>query len=120
MKTLAIIGTNDLPAKYGGFETLTNYLAANFDKTTHNVIVYCSKNPKQNRLKSYNEVKLIYFSFNANGWQSMIYDFRFLAVFAFPLNKVFKRNIIFNIGGIEWKKARGSEFTTKLETVLKK
>jgi len=27
MKTLAIIGTNDLPAKYGGLETLTNYLA---------------------------------------------------------------------------------------------
>ena len=43
MKTLAIIGTNDLPAKYGGLETLTNYLAWNFDKTTHNVIVYCSK-----------------------------------------------------------------------------
>ena len=31
MKTVAIIGTNGLPAKYGGFETLTNYLVENFD-----------------------------------------------------------------------------------------
>ena len=136
MKTVAIIGTNGLPAKYGGFETLTNYLVENFDKTTHNVIVYCSKTPKQDRHKSYNGAKLVYFPFKANGWQSMIYDFftiihaffkasdliilGFSGAFAFPINKIFKRNIIFNIGGIEWKKVRGSKFTSKSEVALKK
>lgn len=136
MKTVAIIGTNGLPAKYGGFETLTNYLVENFDQSTHDVIVYCSKTPKKDRLKFYNGARLVYFPFKANGWQSMIYDFAtiihgffkasdliilgFSGAFAFPLNKIFKRNIIFNIGGIEWKKVRGSKFTSKFEVKLKK
>ena len=42
MKTVAIIGTNGLPAKYGGFETLTHHLVKNFDKSSHNIVVYCS------------------------------------------------------------------------------
>ena len=136
MKRVAIIGTNGLPAKYGGFETLTNHLVENFDKSTHDIIVYCSQTPKRARLKSYNGVKLVYFPFKANGWQSVIYDFvtiihalfkasdliilGFSGAFAFPFNKIFKKNIIFNIGGIEWEKVRGSKFTSKFEIGLKK
>ena len=136
MKTVAIIGTNGLPAKYGGFETLTNYLVENFDKNKYKIIVYCSKTPKKDQLDSYNGAKLVYLPFKANGWQSIIYDsvtilhaffkasdliiLGFSGAFAFPLNKVFKKNIIFNIGGIEWEKVRGSKFTSKLEIVLKK
>ena len=67
MKTIAIIGTNGLPAKYGGFETLTNHLVKNFDKSTHEIIVYCSKTAKKDRLESYNGEKLVYFPFKANG-----------------------------------------------------
>ncbi len=136
MRTVAIIGTNGLPAKYGGFETLCNYLVDNFDESTHDIIVYCSKTPKKNRLDSFNGAKLVYFPFKANGWQSMLYDFAtiihgffkandliilgFSGAFAFPINKFFKRNIIFNIGGIEWKKVRGSKITSKFEILLKK
>ena len=136
MKKVAIIGTNGLPAKYGGFETLTNHLVENFNSRTHEIIVYCSKTPRKARLKSYNGAKLVYFPFKANGWQSMIYDFAtiihaffnatdliilgFSGAFAFPINKIFKKNIIFNIGGIEWKKVRGSKFTSKFEIGLKK
>ena len=136
MKRVAIIGTNGLPAKYGGFETLTNHLVENFDKSTHEIIVYCSKTNKNDRLESYKGAKLVYFPFKANGWQSIIYDFvtiihalikasdliilGFSGAFAFPFNKIFKKNIIFNIGGIEWKKVRGSKFTSKFEIGLKK
>lgn len=136
MRKVAIIGTNGLPAKYGGFETLANFLVENFDKERNEIIVYCSKTPKANRLNTYNGARLIYFPFMANGWQSMIYDFvtivhafftasdliilGFSGAFAFPLNKIFKKNIIFNIGGIEWEKVRGSKFTSKLEIGLKK
>ena len=67
MKTVAIIGTNGLPAKYGGFETLTNYLVENFDKSNYKIIVYCSKTPKKDRLDSYNGAKLVYLPFKANG-----------------------------------------------------
>jgi len=136
MKTIAIIGTNGLPARYGGFETLANHLVQNFDKSTHEIIVYCSKTPKHLRHEFYNGAKLVYFPLKANGWQSMIYDFitiihaffkasdliilGFSGAFAFPLNKIFKKNIIFNIGGIEWEKVRGSKLTSKLEILLKK
>lgn len=134
-KKVAILGTNGLPARYGGFETLTyylvEYLAKDFDVT-----VYCSKTPKKNRIKKYNSAKLKYFPLKANGWQSMIYDFitifhaffyskhliilGFSGAFAFPFNKIFRRNIVFNIGGIEWQKVRGSKFLARLEIRLKK
>ena len=135
-KTVAIIGTNGLPSRYGRFETLVNYLVKNFDKNTYDLVVYCSKTSKKDRLNSYNGAKLIYFPFKANGWQSIIYDFitiihaffnasdlivlGFSGAFAFPLNNVFKKNIVFNIGGIEWKKVRGVKFTAKVEIFIKK
>lgn len=136
MKTVAILGTNGLPANYGGFETLTNFLVENFEKESFNVVVYCSKTPKNQRLSSFKGAKLIYFPFKANGWQSILYDFftiahaffnasdliilGFSGAFAFPFNKFFKKNIIFNIGGIEWQKVRGSKLTSKFEIKIKK
>lgn len=139
MRVVAIIGTNGLPPKYGGFETLANHLVenfANFDEKIDEIIVYCSKTPKKKRLKYYKGAKLIYFPLKANGWQSILYDFitivhalfrasdliilGFSGAFAFPLNKIFKKNIIFNLGGIEWKKVRGSNITKSIEIGFKK
>ena len=70
---VALIGTNGIPAKYGGFETLTEYLAKGLNKEFE-VTVYCSKTPKEKRLKQLYNSKLLYLPFKANGWQSMIYD----------------------------------------------
>ena len=136
MKTVAIIGTNGLPAKYGGFETLNHHLVKNFDKNSYDIVVYCPKTTKKDRAEFFNEARLVYFPFKANGWQSMIYDFVTIihaffnasdliilgisGAFAFPLNKIFKKNIILNIGGMQWKKIRGSKFTSKFEIGLKK
>ncbi len=134
-KKVAIIGTNGLPANYGGFETLTHYLAEYIGKD-FDITVYCSRTPKKSRLKTYNYARLKYFPFKANGWQSMIYDFLsifhaffhsehlivlgFSGAFAFPLNKIFRRNIIFNIGGIESQKVRGKKLLSKFEIRFKK
>jgi hypothetical protein len=70
---VSLIGTNGIPAKYGGFETLTEYLAKylNQDFSMH---CYCARTPKEERLITFNNTKLIYLPFKANGWQSMIYD----------------------------------------------
>lgn len=132
---VAIIGTNGLPARYGGFETLTQYLVENLGDE-FDITVYCSKTPKKNRLRGYKSAKLKYFPLKANGWQSMIYDFitiihafihsenliilGFSGAFAFPLNFFFNRNIIFNIGGIEWLKVRGAKWSSSMEIMLKK
>ncbi len=136
MRKVAIIGTNGLPAMYGGFETLANFLVENLDQDSNKLIVYCSKTSKKERLETYKGAKLIYLPLKANGWQSIIYDFitivhafftasdliilGFSGAFAFPLNKFFKKNIIFNIGGIEWQKVRGSKLTSKIEVIVKK
>ena len=42
IKTISIIGTVGLPANYGGFETLTEYLTK-YIENDFNLIVYCSK-----------------------------------------------------------------------------
>ena len=72
---IAIIGTVGIPAKYGGFETLTEQLVSNlsdeFDFT-----VYCSKKKysKEERISHYKGAKLEYINLEANGVQSIIYD----------------------------------------------
>ncbi len=134
-KSVAIIGTNGIPAKYGGFETLTEYLSK-YLNLEYSLTVYCSKTPRSKQLDSFNNSKLVYIPFRANGWQSLIYDtlsiidaFRkndvliilgFSGVFAFPLKLIFKKKIVFNIGGVEWKKVRGHKALSKAEVFIKK
>lgn len=134
--SVALIGTNGLPARYGGFETLCEYLSRNLN-ADYDLYCYCSRTPKEKRLETYNNTKLIYLPFKANGWQSMIYDSLSIArslrrhdvlvvlgasgFMAFPLKRFFKKKkIVFNIGGIEWQKVRGSRFSAKLEIAAKK
>lgn len=135
-KKISLIGTNGIPSKYGGFETLTEYLAK-YLSLENDVTVYCSKTPRAKRLKEYNGAKLFYLPLSANGWQSMLYDalsiihaffvsdvliiLGFSGVFAFPLKVVFRsKRIVFNIGGIEWQKVRGTKKFAKLEIFVKK
>lgn len=105
-KRVAIIGTNGIPAKYGGFETLAEYLAKYLNEEFE-ITVYCSKTPKENRLEKYHNTNLFYIPFKANGWQSMIYDalsilhalftsdvlviLGFSGVFAFPFKVFFQK-----------------------------
>ena len=134
MNKIAIIGTNGIPAKYGGFETLAFNIALSLSETNE-VYVYCSKKNDYKQPK-YKNVNLIHINFNANGWQSFFYDFvsiihsylnfshliilGFSGAFAFPLNYFFKKKIIFNMGGIEWKKVRGKKLLSFFEIKLKK
>jgi glycosyltransferase involved in cell wall biosynthesis len=132
---VSLIGTNGIPAKYGGFETLTEYLAKYLNQD-YDLYCYCAKTPKEKRLLSFHNTKLIYLPFKANGWQSMVYDalsildsifkhdvlvvLGFSGVFAFPLKFIFGKKVIFNIGGIEWQKVRGSKLTGRFEVLVKK
>jgi glycosyltransferase involved in cell wall biosynthesis len=121
---IAIIGTNGIPAKYGGFETLAQNLTNKLDGK-YDFIVYCSKIHKI-KIKSKSNLNLVYLPFNANGWQSIIYDSISIlhaffssdillvlgpigAGYMLLLNKVFKKKIIVNYGGIEWKREKHSK-----------
>lgn len=131
---VAIIGTNGLPAKYGGFETLV----ANIHQTIaehHDLTVYCSnKTPKD--LKRIGKTRLHRIPLSANGWQSFFYDFLSIihALFiadvlvilglggglALPILRFAGKKVLYNPGGVETDKIRGSKFTGILETKIKR
>lgn len=120
-KKIAIIGTNGIPAKYGGFETLAHYLTKELGESFE-FTVYCSNlYSKHEKVKTLHNSKLIYLPFKANGIQSLIYDListihAFFtadvllilgpaAGFLVPLNRIFRKNIIVNHGGLdEWER----------------
>jgi glycosyltransferase involved in cell wall biosynthesis len=124
MKKIAIIGTAGIPARYGGFETLVHHLVQEW-KGKYDTTVYCSKNyyKSHERPKKWNDAKLIYLPFNANGAQSIIYDIVSMlhAIFyadvllilgvsggiAIPFIKLFtNKKIIVNIDGLEWRREK--------------
>lgn len=118
-KKVAIIGTNGLPANYGGFETLVDYLVQ-YLTSDYQFYVYCSKNNTPNQPKEYHGAKLITLPLNANGFQSIAYDLISILHSLFtadillilgtpgaiilPLLKLFKKKVIVNFGGLEWKR----------------
>lgn len=122
---VAVIGTTGLPAKYGGFETLAHHLV-NHLNGEHDMTVYCSDKYFANRyqrLKKFNGAKLVYLPFNANGYQSIIYDFISIIHALFyadallilgvsgtillPFIKLFSsKPMIVNIDGQEWKRPK--------------
>ena len=120
-KKVAIIGTNGIPARYGGFETLAEHITSELHEK-YDFTVYCSNlYNKEERVKTYNNAKLVYYPFNANGFQSIIFDtlnclhawFRsdILLIlgpafgFILPLNLIFRKKIIVNHGGLnEWER----------------
>jgi glycosyltransferase involved in cell wall biosynthesis len=125
-KKIAIIGTVGIPAKYGGFETLTEYLTKNLS-SIFDLTVYCSAKNYSKRITNYNGVDLKYINLNANGIQSILYDsisiFRsfknsdsllILGVSGCIVLPIVKRTsnvkILINIDGLEWKRAKWGRF----------
>jgi glycosyltransferase involved in cell wall biosynthesis len=121
---VAIIGSVGIPAKYGGFETLTEHLVDNLNNE-YDLTVYCSgkKYTKDSRPKTYNNAKLTYIPLQANGVQSIPYDtisiihalfksdvlliLGVAGAWILPFVKWFtNKKIIISIDGIEWKRAK--------------
>ena len=123
-KRIAIIGTVGLPAKYGGFETLTDHLVTNLSEQ-YQMTVYCSKKnyKKAERLNTYKGANLKYINLKANGVQSIPYDTLSIldallkndvllilgvaGAWILPFVKFFtNKKIIISIDGIEWKREK--------------
>lgn len=122
---IGIVGTNGIPAKYGGYETLVEFLTKGL-YSDFDFIIYCSRS-KEKKLKNYNQSRLIHLPLKANGWQSIIYDIISLlhaivkadvilylgpgAGFIIPFLKLFAKKIIINHGGLnEWEREKYSTF----------
>ena len=125
-KKIVIIGTVGIPAKYGGFETLAEYLTRNLaDK--YDMTVFCSAKSYDGKLDTYNGAKLKYINLNANGIQSIPYDI--ISIFSslrfadtllilgvsgcvvLPFVRLLsKKRIIVNIDGLEWKRDKWNQY----------
>lgn len=128
-KKLALIGSNGIPANYGGTETfyenLTRELSDKYDIT-----VYCSKKQPRDKVgDTYLGAKLKYLPLSANGWQSIPYDawsvidsakkadilfiFGSSGLFMVRILQIFgfKKPVYLNHGGLdEWKREKYSRF----------
>ena len=128
-KRVAVIGTMGLPAKYGGFETFVHFLvlhlAQEFDFT-----VYCSGPDYRERPADCMGAKLTYLPFRANGPQSLLYDSLSIlhaclfadvllvlgssGGFVLPLARLLGKKVVFNQGGLDWRRSKWSPGTQKL------
>ena len=120
-KKIYIIGTVGVPACYGGFESLVDNL---LDYTPADVeyTVFCSAKKYENRLETYKGARLIYLDRDANGKDSILYDYESMkiavrekadimlvlgvsgCIFLPKIRRAFKGKIITNIDGLEWKR----------------
>ena len=73
-KRIYIIGTVGVPACYGGFESLVDNL---LDYTPADVeyTVFCTAKKYEKKLESYKGAHLIYLDRDANGKDSILYDY---------------------------------------------
>ncbi|NMB81771.1 MAG: glycosyltransferase family 1 protein, partial [Ignavibacteria bacterium] len=124
---IAIIGSQGIPAQYGGFETVAENLV---DKKLSDVIqytVFCSSKDLPEKRESYKNAKLKYIPFRANGAQSIIYDIVSLiksihgydvvlllgvsGCIFLPIFRFFsKSKIIVNIDGLEHRRGKWNWF----------
>lgn len=126
-KKIAIVGSKGIPARYGGFETLTENLAVENEKRGHpfDFLIYCYAGAYEDRPAQRHGAQLRYLWLKANGVQSIPYDIlsMLLAVregcdtvlllgcsgaYGLPVLRLLapKVRIITNIDGIEWRRAK--------------
>lgn len=119
MKKISIIGTVGVPACYGGFESLVENM---LDYTPENIeyTVFCTSQKYEKKLETYKGAKLKYLDLNANGKDSILYDYKSMkmsfdadimlilgvsgCMFLPFIRRKFKGKIITNIDGLEWKR----------------
>ena len=127
---IAIVGTVGVPGNYGGFETLAQNLVDFHDAvpTNSTLTVYCAARAFPAQPKNYGSALLRYIKLDANGAQSVLYDAVSLydavrrgdnrllllgvsgALFLPLVRLVSSAQIVTNIDGIEWKRAKWKGF----------
>lgn len=118
-----IVGTHGVPAKYGGFETLADFLCQNLS-ADFEITVYCNSKKYKEKKETYHGAKLQYVNIDASGFQGIFYDlFTYVkslfkadvilylspvgSGFMTPLRCFFKTKVLVNHGGLnEWEREK--------------
>lgn len=126
--SIAIVGSVGLPARYGGFETLTANLVEYADRHALDsaLTVYCSAKAYRERPDHYGGARLRYLPLGANGASSIAYDALSIldalrrrsdvvlvlgvsGAVILPLARLLSNaRFVVNIDGLEWKRPKWS------------
>lgn len=131
MKKVAVIGTQGVPAQYGGFESLVENLIGQNCAEDIKYTVFCSApDMRGHNCKEYKGASLKYIGLHANGIQSIPYDilsmlrcisgYNVILVLGvsgcifLPILKCLSRSrIIVNIDGLEHKRGKWGKFARR-------
>ena len=130
MKRVAIIGTQGVPANYGGFETLVENIIGENCSADVQYSVFCSSKDMPTRIGEYKGARLKYVPLRANGMQSIPYDIVSMmrsicgydaililgvsGCIFLPIFKLFcRKRIIVNIDGLEYRRAKWKPWVKK-------
>jgi len=133
---IAIVGCQGLPARYGGYETLVDYLAE-YKPENADVTVYCSSRIyKGEKPPTYKGVTLEYIDLPSNGLSSCFYDMYTIVKSVRKYDKIlilgssgglimpflvrYRKKFVLNIGGIEWMRSKYNFLLQKFVRVLMK
>lgn len=127
-KKVAIIGSHGLYANYGGWDQLVRNLA---EKKSENIeyLIFNSADTKK-VTKCPHNVKVKRLKFKASGFQGLLFDFWSILLCYFKVDallllgtqgipligffRIFKKkNIVSNVGGIEWERPKFGYFSKK-------
>lgn len=130
MKKVAIIGTQGIPANYGGFETLVENIIGDNCSGDIQYTVFCSSKDMPSKIKEHKGARLKYVPLRANGVQSIPYDILSMmrsicgydtililgvsGCIFLPVFKLFcRKKIIVNIDGLEYRRAKWKGWVKK-------
>jgi glycosyltransferase involved in cell wall biosynthesis len=132
---VAVVGIQGLPAKYGGYETLVDFLA---DYTPENIslTVYCSSKYYPEKISKYKFAELVYVDLPSNGIWSFLYDSYCIFIsrkkydyilmlgnsggLILPFLQKYRSKFTLNIGGVEWKRSKYNRFMQLVVRILMK
>ena len=124
MKHVAVVGTQGVPASYGGFETLVENIIGENCPPDIRYTIFCSSRDLPNKQKEYKGCQLKYIPLHANGIQSIPYDIWSLCQAMrgyydtilvlgisgccfLPIFRLFcRKRLIVNIDGLEHRRAK--------------
>jgi len=126
-KKLSIVGTNGVPGRYGGWETMVDFILP-FFSDRYEVTVFCSSHSYDTKIDIYKNASLHYIDMPANGFYSILYDILSIwksrksdiilllgisGVIFLPIFRIFfpKIRIVTNVDGIEWKRKKFGKLT---------
>ncbi len=124
-----IVGIVGVPSKYGGFETLVDYLLESRKIQANGCKVYCEASVISKNGEKYKGAQLIPIKLRANGWQSILFDLCSIwlacreggkvlilgtsATFSIPIFRLLFPEVCFivNMAGLEWSRDKWGFFT---------